>query len=57
VLSRTTFSIETSLRFRKELRQSRLKAAEELYNHCVNCPNCKRSIVTSIEGDCELLPS
>ena len=56
MLSRA-LSIETSLRFRKELRQTRLKAADELYDHCVKCPNCKSSIVTSIRGDCELLPS
>ena len=42
VLSRA-LSIETSLRFRKELRQTRLKAADELYDHCVKCPNCKSS--------------
>ena len=56
VLSRAS-SIKTSSLFRKELQQARLKAAEELYNHCVNCPNCKKSIVTSVDGDCELLPS
>ena len=41
-------TIETSHGFRKALRQSRLKAAKELYDHFVNCPNCKRSIVTEL---------
>ena len=48
------FTIETSHVFRKGLRQSRLKAAKELYDHYVNCPNCKRSLVTSVAGDREL---
>jgi hypothetical protein len=40
---RTTFPL------RKQLLQSRLKAANDLYNHSLSCPLCKTSLVKSID--------
>jgi hypothetical protein len=42
-------SKETAPEFRRQLLDSRLKAANELYDHSRTCPLCKTSIAKSID--------
>jgi hypothetical protein len=44
-------SSETASQFRKQLLHSRLKAADDLYEHTLTCPTCKASANSRFDGD------
>jgi hypothetical protein len=45
------YSIDASSRLRQELLSARWKAADDLYDHSVNCPTCKMSKVRLAEDE------
>jgi hypothetical protein len=45
-------SSETTFQFRKRLLQSRLKAANDLYEHSLTCPTCNARANSMFDDDC-----
>ena len=40
---------ESTYRHRKDLLHARLRAAKELYDHSVSCPDCKAARLASVQ--------
>jgi hypothetical protein len=45
------YSIDASSRLRREFLSARWKAADDLYDHSVRCPNCKMSKILLLEDE------
>jgi hypothetical protein len=42
--------IDSRSRLRRELLNARLKAAEDLHDHCISCPQCKIAMLSSFDA-------